>query len=593
MSVSPLVLSPKHAPAPARHASVSPASAPSRNGSPPSLSTEFWHISQESGCVPSLQVAYNSKTKQWWGGRLDFPLSEYEQLVDDLPNVLGSPNGGGELDRRLAELPRLDLFASKSQQDQQDQQRVNSTRPQTVHAANCVCCCLYVVVLDSTLKRENAFALFAYLANAFVFSRTSQAQSIAIPPQIAQPLLRLTNWLERMPITDYASCVLSNWRLKDLHLGMSLENLDIRHTFTGTEAEKWFYAIHCVIEYQGGEAFSSMQHSREVIKTFRMIHKLQGGSEHTALAFQRSVHHANQFSIQRHTFSTTPATSTNTSPSGLKLLTPTMPDPNSSLFVNTCMETCRKVTKDLNTLERSIALMRDTISRLPEHCPADLFFDQIRPWVSSWPECGVYYADYCSCQSLSKENELVKCHGASGAQSTLFPCIDAFLGISYPSSEQARTDLGAFIRQLKQFRKSMPPMHRDLIVEFESLAAGNVKDLIAWIAEHVLDLHELGGETPETVAKLQDMLELLKSAYNRVIATLVVFRRKHIEFATGYIKTMAAKRAAAVPSTPQLSSIPQPGIAVQANKGTGGSDYANHLARHLSDTKQALYKNQD
>lgn len=583
MSVSPLRLSPQSSPrnsppTPTRSSTPTSVQFIKRMGSP-ALSLPYWEVTGESGCVPSpTKVALGRDHQEWWGGKFFFPLSEFDLLVANLPKVLAN----GELDERINHLPLLDLHASPAQKNKLDKQAIASTKYKRPHAEICPSSKLVSIVLDTELERENAFALFAFLANAYVFSRQSTVQPIVLPAQIAQPLLRLAAELDRQPITDYACSVLNNWTLLDAAKGVNLENLKIQRTFTGTEAEKWFFAIHCVIECEGGKAFSSMNHSRDVIDRFMMFRKLQGdrrgSSEMHAVAIQRALQHSNQFSIRTQRL---PA-----SVAATPMLSPQITDRNT--FYDACFEACRKVTLDLIVLQQAIVAMKDTITRLPEYCPPDVFFDRIRPWVSSWPECGVIYSEYCIEESNLKPPAM-HFSGASGAQSSLLPCIDAFMGISYHSSDQARTDLGAFIRQLKKFRSHMPPMHRDLVERYESPAAGNVRDLIG-----ALDEYALGGlEDATENAKLADMVDELKLAYNHTIDSLVVFRRKHTEYATMYIKTMAAKRNARANKQQGAASsplvVPQPTVAVTSGKGTGGSDYSIHLARHVNDTKKALY----
>jgi hypothetical protein len=134
--------------------------------------------------------------------------------------------------------------------------------------------------------------------------------------------------------------------------------------------------------------------------------------------------------------------------------------------------------------------------------------------------------------------------------------------------EVARTDLGAFIRQLKSFRLSMPPQHRDLVARFES--QGNLPEFIAALEEHVLKLNT----TKPIVAQLKEQLANVKTRFNQCIETLTAFRKIHMDFAVKYIKTMALKR----------TDAGQAGV-----KGTGGSDYAKHLGQHITDTRKSLY----
>ena len=158
--------------------------------------------------------------------------------------------------------------------------------------------------------------------------------------------------------------------------------------------------------------------------------------------------------------------------------------------------------------------------------------------------------------------------------------IDGFLGIAYgqrvggaePTTESARTDLGAFIRQLRKFRLSMPPPHREMVNLFES--EGNCRQFIAKVEELINQAED---------GQLDSLLIQLKVAYNECIENLVLFRRVHTEFATNYIKKMAATSSQVEGEGLTTHSSPA------ALKGTGGSDFATHLSRHVADTRKSLY----
>ena len=53
------------------------------------------------------------------------------------------------------------------------------------------------------------------------------------------------------PVSTYDALILNNWKYKDKTKPMTLENLDVIHSITGTEDEIWFYKIHIMVEYIG------------------------------------------------------------------------------------------------------------------------------------------------------------------------------------------------------------------------------------------------------------------------------------------------------------------------------------------------------
>ena len=71
----------------------------------------------------------------------------------------------------------------------------------------------------------------------------------------------MSNYLGLPPTATYPALSLWNCALKTPHSDFDLTNPDnviIQHTFTGTEDEKWFYAISVAVEAQGINAISLM-----------------------------------------------------------------------------------------------------------------------------------------------------------------------------------------------------------------------------------------------------------------------------------------------------------------------------------------------
>lgn len=563
------------------HLTISRTSSPGVTGNgdePP-----YWAITRESGCVPALIVALKFAPDGepiWWGGRFPQPLEAYEDLLDDLPKVLAQ---SGELDKRIEMLPPLDLYASNLQKSQILGEIIKSTGQG--HSDSCTASVRLDLeyrqgfVCRGHVQRERAFAIFAFLANAFVFSRRNPPSNapIILPAKISVPLKRLSVSVGRRPITDYACSVLNNWILKDPHGDFTLENIHVPRTFTGLEAEEWFFAIHAVIEHRGGLALINMKRARGEIEEFFIQRKLHLGEDREAskraVALQRLLGHSKQFSV-----GAAPSSGTS-SPSSEHAAA------KRTTFDDLTTEKAQAVCQYLEEIEKSLEGIYETMKRLPERCPPEVFYFKIRQWVSSWPDSGVIYETYCNCGFDESKSLMTpeKFSGASGAQSSLLPSIDGFLGIAYGHKQnveatpiEARTDLGAFIRQLKSFRFSMPVVHRELVERFES--HGSLNEFIAALEEHYLKMSTSQSSSidREKVALLQQTLADVKIRYNACIQQLTLFRKTHMDFAVRFIKGMAPKR----PDAPAQASI----------KGTGGSDFAKHLNQHITDTKRSLYE---
>ena len=63
-----------------------------------------------------------------------------------------------------------------------------------------------------------------------------------------------------------------------------------------------------------------------------------------------------------------------------------------------------------------------TLKRMPERCNDAEFYSVVRPFLQGWPAGGVVYAAEGSAQTHQ---------GASGAQSSLLPAVDAWLGVRH------------------------------------------------------------------------------------------------------------------------------------------------------------------
>ena len=360
-----------------------------------------------------------------------------------------------------------------------------------------------VLILTHEAERERAFGALAFLASAYVHAgpaggsgssspcpgaalsaelpaghpplppcaaappaaTTDGATPVTLPPALGGSLLRLAEALDRPPILDYASCVLLNT------VGptqLEPEDVTIRRTFTGTESERWFYAVHVAIEAHGARALASIA---------------------TARAAQASG---------------------------------SMPD--------------AAVLAGLRSVRDALRAANATLKRMPERCCDEQFYSVVRPFLQGWPAGGVVYATEGSAQTHQ---------GASGAQSSLLPAMDAWLGVKH--ARKASVSL----------RRSMPDAHRRCLAELE--AAPSVRAFIVGLA---------AGRGAE-----------LRSAYNEAVRELLGFRRLHAGFAALYIRG-AAKRAALMAGA----------VVEKEEVGTGGTDFTAFLREYAEETRAVLFE---
>ena len=419
-------------------------------------------------------------------------------------------------------------------------------------------------------EQETAFAVFSMLASAYVHARTAvgleedKPEPIVLPPCVAVPLKRLAAQVKRLPILDYATCVLSNWKLVDNTCSVSLENVKILRTFTGTSSEEWFYKIHVVIEAYGGQAISAIYEAMDIL--------------HDATS-----------------------------------------RPFLELTPEDLLDKAEKVNFCLKRLAAALAMMNETLGQMPKGCRYDQFYDIVRPWLSGWPKAGVIYAE-----DIDTFPEPMVLGGGSGAQSSLLPCIDAFLGVKYAvdDADVKCPGMKKFVEQLSRYRLHMPLEHvrtidrlesGDSIRVFISLCNSSVgkyyphkkaKDVDPYVesspegrstqsnpqeeSERRGSLESIPLLTRERLridaSKLGDELFEVRQMYNEAVEALLAFRRKHVGFASMYI-TRRAKQKAMRLKDENL----QDDLLKQATVGTGGSTFAKHLLNHINDTRSVLY----
>ncbi|KAI0362451.1 Indoleamine 2,3-dioxygenase [Trametes cingulata] len=76
---------------------------------------------------------------------------------------------------------------------------------------------------------------------------------IVIPRPLSIPLLQVSQKIDMPPILTFADIVLWNWEFIDAEQPLSLSNMRFLTLFSGTEAEKNFYALSVAAELRGAE----------------------------------------------------------------------------------------------------------------------------------------------------------------------------------------------------------------------------------------------------------------------------------------------------------------------------------------------------
>ncbi|NRB39464.1 MAG: hypothetical protein HRU20_13505 [Pseudomonadales bacterium] len=192
--------------------------------------------------------------------------------------------------------------------------------------------------------------------------------------------------------------------------------------------------------------------------------------------------------------------------------------------------------KQLKTIVSGQKLMLDSLKKMPLHCDPYIYFNRIRPYIFGWKDnpalaSGLIYRGVCDYKQQGQNFR-----GETGAQSTIIPSLDVFLGIKHGADR-----LQSYLLEMRDY---MPVEHRTFIIEIEQ-----------------------GPDLRAFVKKQSSANPGLCQAYNDCIEMLDLFRRQHLEYATSYIASQHA-------TSPANST----------SVGTGGTPFMPYLQKHQNDT---------
>lgn len=186
------------------------------------------------------------------------------------------------------------------------------------------------------------------------------------------------------------------------------------------------------------------------------------------------------------------------------------------------------------SIESTIAIMH----RMQERCDPDIFWKELRPYLNGWEktkpaDCedpGVRFEGVGT-----KDKKPFAYTGASGAQSSIVPTLDAVLGVKH--------EIDGMFQHLLKFKEFMPITHQALIATLAAFT--NVESVVARL------------DNP-----------LLTKAYETTVATVKHMRGAHLALVHAYIYKPAA-----------AAGIPREAIA-----GTGGAPIDAYLAGRYQQT---------
>lgn len=202
----------------------------------------------------------------------------------------------------------------------------------------------------------------------------------------------------------------------------------------------------------------------------------------------------------------------------------------------------------LEILHKTLQKMNLVMSRIPEGCDPYIYYNRVRPFIQGWrgnpalPQ-GVIYEGVEKFKSRPQQFR-----GETGAQSTIIPCMDAFLGVSHADklSDGSPDILKSYLLDMRNY---MPRKHREFL----------------GILEKLVKTHSLR----EFVLKNSGDANLL-NAFNACLEELIKFSDMHYDYATRYIHKQTERGAN------------------PTETGTGGTPFMKYLKKHRDERESAL-----
>ena len=198
-----------------------------------------------------------------------------------------------------------------------------------------------------------------------------------------------------------------------------------------------------------------------------------------------------------------------------------------------------ELARALQDLSKALESMHATLARMPQGCDPYIYYRRVRPYIHAW-KSNPALPDGLIYQGVATyHDQPQKFRGETGAQSSIMPALDAFLGIDH-SDDPLRP-------YLLEMRDYMPAAHRAYLQKLESTAA-----------------------TRQYVLKHKNECSLVEP-YNSCVLWVQRFRALHLDFAANYIN----RQAQIGPSNP-------------VETGTGGTPFMAYLRKHRDETGQHL-----
>ncbi|TSC71011.1 MAG: indoleamine 2,3-dioxygenase [Parcubacteria group bacterium Gr01-1014_70] len=199
-------------------------------------------------------------------------------------------------------------------------------------------------------------------------------------------------------------------------------------------------------------------------------------------------------------------------------------------------ENKEEVADELHKAGLGLEEMCHILGRMPEKCDPYIYYHRVRPYLFGWKDNpllsdGIVYEGCFG-------NQPQKFRGETGAQSSILPALDAFLGVRHQENE-----LSYYLSEMLEY---MPHIHREFVYFLQ-----------------------LGDPSEEPILrKYARKNEQVQFEYDHCITFVASFRGLHYGFARDYIANQAAKAVITNPT----------------HVGTGGTPFLEYLHQHYKET---------
>ncbi|WP_299182593.1 hypothetical protein [uncultured Neptuniibacter sp.] len=106
----------------------------------------------------------------------------------------------------------------------------------------------YVNIPDDLWPQACLYYLrLGFIASGYI-NQIGQPACHSLPANLARPLVKISNLLERPPILSYDGYALYNWRRFNIRKPVALGNIDTIQNFVHLYDERWFILVHVEIE---------------------------------------------------------------------------------------------------------------------------------------------------------------------------------------------------------------------------------------------------------------------------------------------------------------------------------------------------------